>query len=274
MKRSFPLITILIVILSLFLCSCGDTVSGVKYFYEEENLEVYFPEDMKVFDLTNITVSDTDIEKFGYTYSELEELADPKESGIVFLAKSKDMKDECSVSVTATNETMEIEDFTDVKSSEITKYAENEANLLTTEFYTIKAEDEYRKNGMFFIRFDMASSNSKKVDTIYLFTIKNGLKYSCVYFSNDLTEEDYVQAENIFNSIRVTKDIKISKNKETHRLIPVALILATALVITIVFVGVSSVRKQNRKEKEEGPYKKQFVSILDEPKSKNNTNQK
>ena len=133
------------------MCSCGDAVSGVKYFYEEENLEVYFPEDMKVFDLTNLTPSDPDIKDYGYTYSELEELANPEESGIVFLAKSKDKKKECSVSVTATDETIEIWDFTNVKSSSsITSFAENEANLLTTSFYTIKEEDEYRKNNMFF----------------------------------------------------------------------------------------------------------------------------
>lgn len=270
MKRSFPIIAILIIVFSLFLCSCGNSINGVKYFYEEENLEIYFPEDMKVFDLNNITVSDTDIEKYDLDYSTLKDLASPDEGGIVYLAKSHDMKKECTVSITATEETIEVWDFTDVKSTEITKYAENEANLLTTEFYTIKAEDEYRKNGMFFIRFDMASSNSKKVDTIYLFTVKNGLRYSFVYFSNDLSQNDIKQAEEIFSSIRVTKDVEKYTQKQTHRLIPVALILATALVITIIFVGVSSVRKQNRQEKENGPYQKQFQSILDEPKQKRN----
>ncbi len=274
MKRSFSLVLVLLAVFTLLFCSCAKSFDGVKYVYEDENLEITFPKNMKVFDLNNITASDTDISQYGYTYSEFEKLADPEEGGIVFLAKSQDLKKECSVSVTATDETIEIWDFTNVKSSEITKYAENEANLLTTEFYTIKKEDEYRKNGMFFIRFDMASSNSSKTDTIYLFTVKNGLRYSFVYFSNELTDEDYKTAEDIFNSINITKNIEMYSNKKMHHLIPVVLIIATALIISIIFVGISSVKKQNRKEKESGPYQKQFESILDEPKQRKNTNKK
>ncbi len=268
MKKSFPLIAILTVVLSLFFCSCENAVNGVRYFYEEEGLEIYFPEEMKVFDLNNITVSDTDIEKFGYTYSELEELGNPEESGIIYLAKSQDMKRECTVAINGTDETIDIWDFTNVKSSAVTSFAENEANLLTTDFYTIKNESEYHQDNLYFIRFDMASSGSNKVDTIYLFTVKNGVKYSCVYFSKDLGKDEIRQAEDIFKSIRITKNESKYTSKEVHRLIPVVLIVATALIITIIFIGVTSVRKQHRKEKENAPYQKQFESILDEPKSK------
>ena len=272
MKRSFPLIAVLIMIMSLFLCSCSDTVNGVKYLYEDENLEVSFPSDMKVFDLNNLTEDDADIEKYGLDFSNLEKLKDPDEGGIVFYAKTQDLKKECTVSVTASDNTLEVWDFTDVKSSGVTAFAEAEANALTTEFYTIKKEDEYRKNGLFFVRFDMASSGSKNVDTLYVFTVKNGLRYSCVYFSNELNEDDIKQAEDIFKSIKVTKTISKYTDKETNHLVPVVLIIATVLVITIIFIGVSSVIKQARQEKENGAYQKQFQSVLDEPRTKSKNN--
>ncbi len=264
MKKLFPLTIVFVLLLSCVLCSCGETSKGIKYVYDEENLEISFPADMKVFDLNNLTVSDTDIEKYDLDYNDLKEIAEPDKGGIVFFAKSHDMKKDCSVSVTASDSTIEVWDFTDVKSSAVTSFAEAEANSLTTEFYTIKKEDEYRKNGLFFIRFDMASSGSKNIDTIYLFTVKNGLKYSCVYFSNELTDEDNKQAEDIFDSIKVTKTISKYIDKPQNHLIPIALILGTVLVVVIAIIGINSFRKQARKEKENGAYQKQFQSILDD----------
>jgi|GEM_PF-2095655 len=273
MKKFFSLTVVLVILFSCVLCSCGETSQGVKYVYDEENLEISFPDDMKVFDLNNLTVSDTDIDKYGFDYDELKDLASPANGGIVYYAKSQDLKKECTVSINATDDTLEVWDFTDVKSSSVTSFAENEANLLTTEFYTIKEEDEYRKNGLFFVRFDMASSLSKKVDTLYLFTVKNGLRYSIVYYSTDLTEDDYVKAEEIFNSIKVTKTIsKYTEDPQNH-LVPVVLILAFVIVLVIAIVGINSYKKQVRKEKENGAYQKQFQSILDDReynKSKNN----
>jgi hypothetical protein len=52
------------------------------------------------------------------------------------------------------------------------------------------------------------SSKSKKVDTVYLFTVKNGLYYSSSYFSKNLDESALKQALDIFGSIKFTETLE------------------------------------------------------------------
>lgn len=273
MKKIFPLTIVIVIIFSLFLCSCAKTFEGDLYVYEEENLEITFPKDMKVFDLLNLDENDADLEKYQLDYQELKDLSDTsKGGGIVYFAESHDMKRDCSFSITASEATMEVWDFTDVNSSQVTAFAENEANILTTDFYVIKDQKEYRQKNLFFIRFDMSSTGGSSVDTIYLFTVKNGLKYCCVYYSDQLSKENIEQAENIFDSIRVTKDIPKYTEKNTNNLIPVALIVGFIVVVVVALLCISSIRKQNRRERENGAYTKQFKSVLEEddlPKKRN-----
>lgn len=272
MKHINKTFIFLVAVFTVVLSSCAPSWEGVKYVYEKESVEISFPLDMKVFELQKLTVSDTDIEKYGFEYNDLKKLSDPETNGIVYYGKSHDLNRECTLSVTADDNTLEIWDFTQQKTTTVSEFAEMEANRLTTSFYTIAYRSEYRQGNCYFVRFDMRSSKSKIVDTIIVFTVKNGLKYVSVYYSSDMNSEDFEEAENIFKTFNVTKTLELGT--ETNALVPIVLVVGGIVVITLISIGVFSLRRQSRKEKESADYSKQFKSVLEDDDSKSKTKDK
>ena len=269
-------IGLLCILASLFsLIACGSSDFGVEYFYEEENVKVSFPEDMKVFDLNNITPSDTDIEKYEFDYKELKEYSDPTDAGVVYYAKRHDLSAECTFSVTADDTSIAVWDLAKENSQVKKDIADNIMSKLTTSYYTLKEKAQYEKDGTYYIRFHLMSSKSKKVDTVYLFTVKNGLYYSSSYFSKNLDEAALKQALDIFGSIKFTETLeeplteeeaKVESNKK--RLITLTLIFLSIAVAVIAVIAYISVKRQRQKELDSAEYSSQFGNILDDKRKK------
>ncbi len=253
MKRFFCILTVCLI--ALCLSSCGE----IWHEDEESYFKIAFPEDMKVFKMSEFTADNPDIEAYDLDVEQLESFRDNE--GGKYFAKSVDGR-QCSVSIIGSETTINIWELKKSDGDMVTEVYKQLAKDFNSRGYSILGKTEVEQGGGHYIYMEMSSSGDEVLDTLYMTTVKNGLQYQIIYYAPEITSEIENSAHKIFDNAIITKTIRENTGEGNSKSAKLMLLGVGAAIIIVVVMMAASLSRRKRKEAEKEEYVPQFKDDL------------